>query len=492
MLGMVFCLLLLQSFKNQINPAFQLMDEPPTSTESGEQTSIIEANNTVPENTKYFQSPMQELLARHESPIIQEILEGTTKMKGELPAQHESYLKDAASKRRNSDLLLEDRTTNGGTLLISETKREQDEAPRPSSGQIRNVEYNGTNSFGACLMWMDDYNRLIEWIAYHYHVLPLRHLVIFRDPKSTMDPSPILDRWRPYMDITYWTSLRQFTYVPAIRILNYLKNDPVQHYKKQQGMLNRNCLNHLKVNNWTWTFLADTDEFLVLNKYAVPNAHEKMKQRGVAMDILKTAQKSSNNVGDQQDNESNVFSFQSERQQRRWGNATNVCVTMMRQQYSSFESPREMIEASVPSFLDPYRFQTMRFRYHRRKTMIGKSIVDASRVSVDARTVMSPHRVIRECGNPYGFDDDLMLVNHYIGSWDYFQRPNDNRGGEKRYQKFIESNEQVNASMKSNRANEVRPWLQGFVESFGKEKSLNLLEGAGFPYNSSTALFTHD
>ena len=33
-------------------------------------------------------------------------------------------------------------------------------------------DYNGTNSFGACLYWMDDYERLIEWIAYHWQVLP--------------------------------------------------------------------------------------------------------------------------------------------------------------------------------------------------------------------------------------------------------------------------------------------------------------------------------
>jgi hypothetical protein len=216
-----------------------------------------------------------------------------------------------------------------------------------------------------------------------------------------------------------------------------------------------------------------------------------MKQHGIIMDTLQTAQNSGNS-NNRQKNETK-FSFQSERQQQRWGNVSKTCVTMMRQQYSSFESQKEVIEKGVPPFFDPYRFQTMRFRYHRKNAMIGKSIVDASRVSVNARTVMSPHRVIKECGSAWGFEDDLMHVNHYLGSWDYFQRPNDNRGGtQKRYRSFLEKNEQVNASIRSTRADEIRPWLQGFVESFGKANSLSLLQGVGFPYNRSTALPTRN
>jgi hypothetical protein len=510
------CLLLLLSFKTQIRPALQLLYD-----------SSAETSNDIPPNRAQIHT-----IIRVEGP--KQGKDGS--IQDEQSLQKESYLQDDPSlsstrillqgntssdknknKNKNNTATKDNKPIRVSELdehqIKSENRTEKNQhesghrededsfksfkpASRQNSTQtITSFQYNGTNSFGACLMWMDDYNRLIEWIAYHYQVLPLRHLVIFRDPKSTLDPSPILDRWRPYMNITYWTDLRQFIYVPSISILSMLQHDPHAHYKKQQGMFNRNCLNHLKRYDWTWTFLSDTDEFLLLNKFAVPNSLEKMKQHGIIMDTLKTAQNSDNSNNNNHNRHKNEtkFSFQSETQQRRWGNASKTCVTMMRQQYSSFESRKEVIEKGVPSFFDPYRFQTMRFRYHGKNSMIGKSIVDASRVSVNAYTVMSPHRVIRECGSAYGFKDDLMHVNHYLGSWDYFQRPNDNRGGtQKRYRTFIEKNEHVNASIRSTRADEIRPWLQGFVESFGEETSLSLLQGVGFPYNRTTALPTRN
>ena len=39
-------------------------------------------------------------------------------------------------------------------------------------------------AFSACMLVMDDNHRLTEWLAYHYHVLPLRYLVVAVDPKA--------------------------------------------------------------------------------------------------------------------------------------------------------------------------------------------------------------------------------------------------------------------------------------------------------------------
>jgi len=35
-----------------------------------------------------------------------------------------------------------------------------------------------SNGLAACLVIKDDNDRLVEWIAYHYQVLPLRFLVV--------------------------------------------------------------------------------------------------------------------------------------------------------------------------------------------------------------------------------------------------------------------------------------------------------------------------
>jgi len=42
---------------------------------------------------------------------------------------------------------------------------------------------------------MDDNHYLIEWLAYHYQVMPLRRLIVLSDPKSRTTPLPILERW---------------------------------------------------------------------------------------------------------------------------------------------------------------------------------------------------------------------------------------------------------------------------------------------------------
>jgi hypothetical protein len=70
------------------------------------------------------------------------------------------------------------------------------------------VESNASVSpfnFSACLLIKDDNQILPEWIAYHYTVLPLRHLIVAVDPFSLTSPKPILDEFsRLGMDIEVW------------------------------------------------------------------------------------------------------------------------------------------------------------------------------------------------------------------------------------------------------------------------------------------------
>jgi hypothetical protein len=47
-------------------------------------------------------------------------------------------------------------------------------------------------SFSTCLLVMDENFRLYEWLAYHYHVLTLRYVVIAVDPGSVLSPEPVL------------------------------------------------------------------------------------------------------------------------------------------------------------------------------------------------------------------------------------------------------------------------------------------------------------
>ena len=56
----------------------------------------------------------------------------------------------------------------------------------------------------ACLLVNDENPRLPEWLAYHYHVLPLRHLTVAVDPASRSSPAEILGRWEGLIDVRVW------------------------------------------------------------------------------------------------------------------------------------------------------------------------------------------------------------------------------------------------------------------------------------------------
>lgn len=59
----------------------------------------------------------------------------------------------------------------------------------------KSIKQGGGVGGAACLLVNDENPRLPEWIAYHYHILPLRHLIVAVDPGSRVSPSEILGRW---------------------------------------------------------------------------------------------------------------------------------------------------------------------------------------------------------------------------------------------------------------------------------------------------------
>jgi hypothetical protein len=103
------------------------------------------------------------------------------------------------------------------------------------------------------------------------------------------------------------------------------------------------------------------DEFLLPNSKNVRGVMRLMRKHGIIMDVLKMARQ-------------NGTYLKNEQQKQRWGE--DDCITLQRNQFLAYESPREAIIKDVPEFLDGYRFQTLRFRHHRRKTIVGKSIVE--------------------------------------------------------------------------------------------------------------------
>ena len=59
-----------------------------------------------------------------------------------------------------------------------------------------------SHSVSACLLIKDDNEILNEWIAYHYHVLRLRYIVVAVDPTSTVAPNAIFEKWQNETDLS--------------------------------------------------------------------------------------------------------------------------------------------------------------------------------------------------------------------------------------------------------------------------------------------------
>ena len=94
-------------------------------------------------------------------------------------------------------------TLTSAALQISSVKAQQDAKIKVPDSSSQGLSPNATIS--ACLLVRDDNDIMNEWLAYHYHVLKLRRLIVAVDPHSETSPAGVLNKWKEYMDIDLWT-----------------------------------------------------------------------------------------------------------------------------------------------------------------------------------------------------------------------------------------------------------------------------------------------
>jgi len=114
------------------------------------------------------------------------------------------------------------------------------------------------------LLVMDDNQYFVEWLAYHYHVMPLRRLIAAIDPKSITSPIPILNRWKVRIDITVWNDAD--TFPNGAPRPSHLTGST--EYMTRQRAFIGTCLKRLKQEDRGWTLITDTDEYTLLNPLA--------------------------------------------------------------------------------------------------------------------------------------------------------------------------------------------------------------------------------
>lgn len=187
---------------------------------------------------------------------------------------------------------------------------------------------------------MDDYRQLGEWLAYHYHVLPLRYLVFFRDPKSTSDPQPIFDRWADRIQVEYWTNNSDFMTKDQQKTIDNMSIDTKKH-RRAQRFFYYSCIKHLHEKNRTWAILIDTDEYLVLDSNNIPDVHDKLQKPGAALDVIRKVHAKDPS-----------FVPKSKTPEKWFEN----CTVMARKEYPAFESSKALVANNkVPTGIDPYR-----------------------------------------------------------------------------------------------------------------------------------------
>ncbi|CAB9500302.1 expressed unknown protein [Seminavis robusta] len=328
---------------------------------------------------------------------------------------------------------------------------------------------------------MDDNHFLIEWLAYHFYVMPMRRLIILVDPGSMTTPQPILDRWKDWIDVTVWHEEDIFPNGPPTP-KNPKKNTTKlgQHRARQRTFLMK-CLQQLHKERRGWVFVTDTDEYTMVND--------------LLRDPQKTAFFRQNVTLPEQSEPGSIMKLLKQGDAKHLVNGEYIhnmpCITMARRTFSTKE-----MKNSSKTFLGYTKanFQTLHWKYYDKLFKPGKALVNLKKIRYrDINSQPSVHRPISNktiCTGKLAIieQDSIFAVNHYPGNLHQMLfRKDDARGAENntayRIQRF-------NDHKKIGRIHDtyrIEEWLKGFIAAFGEEKARQLLEHVGLPEQAAAA-----
>ena len=301
----------------------------------------------------------------------------------------------------------------------------------------------------------DDNDILNEWIAYHYHTLGLRYMIVAVDATSSTSPSVILNKWRSFgMTIEEWRDemfMPEFFFQKAYHLMPRLakikrnKNkwldeikDPevavnyvhsiIDHRFRQITFLTE-CAKALRRQNRTWMIHIDTDEYIVLNPV--------LRQRGRLdehITIPSTAGPDS------------ILTVLNQMVEPYWEHMNYPCISMPRLLFGSIVDANETQKRIHPAF-DIAKFETLRWKYHAEfhdanLNKQPKVIMDVSAIPEDDKmlteghsfSIHRPSQVL--CRNQGQMDFHAVeyfpfTVNHYLGTYERFNARDDPRRNRK-------------------------------------------------------------
>jgi hypothetical protein len=255
----------------------------------------------------------------------------------------------------------------------------------------------GNSTFSACLLLMDDNHRLVEFMAYHYHTLPLRHLIVAVDPRSRTSPTEILNRYRRMgVYIEQWTDSDFLDPKLANNIVPddarfQLKRD---RHRARQKVFYRMCLIKMKEENRTFVTLHDTDEYLIYNHAGGKNFEAYESRMQALHDHSRNKEKLRNKpVHTPPSTAEEGAMLPYILKEKAGGNPyfQSPCISVPRLHFGGVESTEAEKQYQVPkSFASQAdQFDTFRWRKHAKrndfvKNNLAKVIIDVSRVDMAA------------------------------------------------------------------------------------------------------------
>lgn len=326
--------------------------------------------------------------------------------------------------------------------LPKEPSTTKNALPPPSSASyLSNNKDIDKSSFSFCLLIKDDNDIMNEWIAYHYHTLNLRAMIVSIDPDSKTTPEPLLQAWHDEFGLHYelWDDSK---YMPPWFLNGHFEKVPrmikwedknaskwqeegadvsieerqkavqeINKHRYRQAKFLQHCAKYLQENNYTWSTHIDTDEYIVVN----PTYRRKKKGK---MDLsLKEPNAVYNHLIKMKEGDYPI----------NW-----PCISMPRVLYGSVEDGNTTALKS--------RFESLRWKFHTAYDNDAlnkqpKAIMDVSGFPEfdESKKAFSIHRpsihLCRMQGqmNVKDWRRYPLTINHYLGSLERYQSREDTR-----------------------------------------------------------------
>lgn len=359
------------------------------------------------------------------------------------------------------------------TIRQSSNQQETSSLPLPSRSDSSETIRTLHNETSACLLVMDDNHFLIEWIAYHYHTVLLRNLIVTIDPRSATTPLGILERWSLKMNISIWsndfeymTNLTEIEEAESWVRIKFANDSPSQElirHRARQRLFYFHCMQEHKRENRGLTLLLDTDEFVRINYQTVQQLRGRLYE---APPMWKPG--------------SVLTLINQELKVQLPSNISTSCIQIPRLRFGAIDSSKQF----PPGPFDATTMATLRWQHHAalnnyRENRISKTIVDLHQVKWDdLHPVESIHRPLSNCSRRKLHirpADQLLLIHHYLGSWEQYSFRNDARKGNER----SESMYRKTAVLNGGRTSDIVPWLAGFTQDVGLVEAQRLLSDVG-------------